>query len=249
MTSNQYFCFFRQRDKKCLGRFTTTLPKELETLLKEYVLEMEDRLFGLTKKNICAMAYELAERNGISHRFSKDKKAARTAWFRDFLKRNPEVSFRTPDATSATRARGFNKEAVGKFFEILDEVITKYNITPPRMYNMDESGIHTVPSKLPKILAHKRRKQVGFLTSAERDQNVIVVLCVSASGQFIPPAIIFPRKRNELLYQSVLYGTLCLYNESGYMKSETFLHFLEHFKQHRQCSVENKGSFVTWWTF
>lgn len=106
---------------------------------------------------------------------------------------------------------------------------------------MDESGMQTVPSKLPKILAHKGRKQVGFLTSAEKGQNVTAVLCVNAVGQFIPPAIIFPRKRrNDLLFQGVPYGTLCLHNESGYMKSETFIEFLNHFKQHTQCSENNK---------
>uniref|UniRef100_A0A6P7FN37 Uncharacterized protein LOC114332046 n=1 Tax=Diabrotica virgifera virgifera TaxID=50390 RepID=A0A6P7FN37_DIAVI len=42
---------------KILGRFTTTLLEKWETSLKEYILEMEDRLFGMTKKNICKMAY------------------------------------------------------------------------------------------------------------------------------------------------------------------------------------------------
>ncbi|KAF2885383.1 hypothetical protein ILUMI_20781 [Ignelater luminosus] len=229
-------------NSKHLGRCISTLPEEIETSLKNYALEMEDRLFGLTKKDICKMAYQLAERNGIQHKFSRDKKAAGTAWFKEFLRRNPELSFRTQEATSAARARGFNKEAVAKFFYTLEEIMRVHNITDPmRIYNMDESGIQTVPSKVSKIVAHKGRKQVGFLTSAERGQNISIVLCLNATGQFIPPAIIFPRKRhNDLLYQGLPYGTLCLHNESGYMKSDTFVKFLEHFQKHCQSSVDKK---------
>lgn len=203
---------------------------------------MEDRLLGLTKKDICSLAYELAERNGIAHRFSKDKKAAGNAWFSDFLRRNPELSFRTPEATSAARARGFNKEAVAKFFTLFEEIITKNGITDPsKVYNMDESNIQTVPSKLSKIIAHKGRKQVGALTSAERGESVTITFCVNAAGQFIPPQMIFPRKRrNELYFKGAPYGTLCLQNQTGYQNSETFVQFLKHFQEHTHCSVDNK---------
>jgi hypothetical protein len=145
--------------KKQLGRFVHTLPTEIENTLKDYALEMEDRFLGLTKTEICPMAYELAERNGISHRFSPTSKAAGNSWFLNFIKRNTELSFRTPEATSAARARGFNKEAVSKFFTLLEGIMTKYSITDPsKIHNMDESNIQTVPSKLQKVIAHKGRK-------------------------------------------------------------------------------------------
>lgn len=53
------------------------------------------------------------------------------------------------------------------------------------VYNMDESGIQKFHSKLPKILAHYGRKQVGFLKSTGKEQNVSIVLCVNSTGQFI----------------------------------------------------------------
>jgi hypothetical protein len=106
---------------------------------------------------------------------------------------------------------------------------------------MDESGIQTVPSKLSKVVAHRGRKQVGALTSAERGQNVTVVLCMSAAGYFIPPAIIFPRKRrNELLFSGAPIGTLKLQNESGYMKTDLFVQYLKHFQKHVRSDLENK---------
>ena len=38
------------------------------------------------------------------------------------MSRHPELSPRTPEATSATRVHGFNKEAVNKFVNILQVV-------------------------------------------------------------------------------------------------------------------------------
>jgi hypothetical protein len=63
------------------------------------------------------------------------------------------------------------------------------------VFNVDETGVTTVPGKPTRIVALKGRKQVGRLTSAERGQLCTVELCFSASGQYIPPLIIFPRVR------------------------------------------------------
>lgn len=75
--------------------------------------------------------------------FIKIKISADATCFRDFLKTNPEIPFRTPKAISAARARGLNQESVVKYFSVLDEIVSKNNITPIRMYNMDELGIQT----------------------------------------------------------------------------------------------------------
>ena len=62
---------------------------------------------------------------------------------------------------------------------------------------MDESAITTV-QKPSKVFAEQGKKQVGALTSAI---HVSVVICVSPSGHYVPPGIIFPRKKlNPMLY-------------------------------------------------
>lgn len=45
------------------------------------------------------------------------------------MKRHPDLSLRQPEATSAARASGFNKIAVGKFYALLTEVVDKYKLT------------------------------------------------------------------------------------------------------------------------
>ena len=49
--------------------------------------------------------------------------------------------------------------------------------------------------KLSKILGKRGKHQIGSLTSGERGKNVATVCCMSATGQHLPVAFIFPRKR------------------------------------------------------
>ena len=102
------------------------------------------------------------------------------------MTRHKDLTLRTPEATSAARARGFNKQMVMKFFDIIDESGKKVK-GPHAIFNVDETGMTTVQSRPSKILAQKGKKQVGSLTSAERGELTTAVVCMSAVGNFIPP--------------------------------------------------------------
>ena len=60
---------------------------------------------------------------------------------------------------------------------------------------MDETGVSTVQKRNTKIISQKGKKQVGAISSAERGANTTVVSCMNASGLFVPPMIVFKRKR------------------------------------------------------
>lgn len=53
---------------------------------------------------------------------------------------------------------------------------------------MDETGISTVPKKI----SLKGKKNVNKIVSGERGQTITAVCCVSATGNYVPPAFIFP---------------------------------------------------------
>lgn len=226
--------------KKGLGRYVETFPSELEQELVSYIKRMESCLFGLSCDDVRKLAFQLAERNNIEHRFNKQNKMAGWDWLRDFRLRNPSISLRTPEATSAGRAQGFNKPQVKRFYETLDNVLRENNIPSERIWNVDESGLSSV-QRPQKVFASKGKKQVGSLTSAEKGQHVSVVCCVSSTGTFIPPALIYSRKRwkNELI-DGAPTGTLGLFAESGWMTGELFLSWMKHFQKYVNASQENK---------
>lgn len=101
-----------------------TLEQEEE--LVSYLKTMESRLFGLTMKDLRSLAYQLAEKNGLWHRFNTETCLAGQDWVKGFLARHPSLSVRTPENTSGARAMGFNKIAVSKFNSLLNEVVTKH---------------------------------------------------------------------------------------------------------------------------
>jgi hypothetical protein len=94
----------------------------------------------------------------VAHNFCKETKLAGTDWL-GFLRRNPGISLRRPQ-TSIKRITAFNKEEIVKFYDNLQGVMMKYQFTPDKTYNVDETGISTV-QKPGRILAEKGEKRVG----------------------------------------------------------------------------------------
>ena len=94
---------------------------------------------------------------------------------------------------------------------------------------MDESGL-TVVHRPGKVIAKHGQKKVGEIVSGEKAQTVTVICAFSVLGNYIPPALIFKRKRmtNQLLHGTPS-GTVGYCSENRWTNSEVFLKWLEHF--------------------
>jgi hypothetical protein len=215
---------------KKLGRFENVFTADQEKELVQHVLTLEERLFGITLTDLRMLAFELAESNNIQHSFNAIKKMAGKHWLYNFLGRNRALSLRNPEATSMARAKGFNRVAVKQFFDLLGSLYEKYRFAPNDIYNVDETGILTVPNKPSKVLALRGKKQVGSLTSGERGVLVTVETCVSASGCYVPPMFVFPRQReNPRLMDDAPPGSFAAYCKTGWMNKELFIVWLKKF--------------------
>ena len=135
------------------------LDFSMENELVAHIKNLEAMLFGITKHDLQRLAFEFADRNGLANRFSKDKKKAGRAWFEGFMKRNPSLALRTPEATSIDRASGFNRQSVGDFFTILEQLIDTHHFNGQRIFNMDETGVSTVQKRNTKIISQKGKKK------------------------------------------------------------------------------------------
>lgn len=230
-----YFIFFPG-----MGRYKCVFSSEQEKELTDYVQDMESRLFGLTTTELRRLAYQLAQRNGLQHNFNNNDQIAGLDWLKGFLRRHQNLSLRTPEATSAARAMGFNEVSVGKFFDLLTKVMEEFNFRPTRIYNVDETGLTTVPKSQSKIIAMKRRRQVGTLTSGERGQLITAVLCMSAAGHYVPPFLIFPRVRmKDELLDGTPAETAYSCHISGWMQTHIFIEWMHHFIKHVKPSKDD----------
>jgi hypothetical protein len=201
---------------------------------------MESRLFGLTMRDLRCLAYQLAQRNNLPHKFRNEKCMAGEDWVKSFLTRHPNLSIREPEATSGARAMGFNKVAVNQFFLLLENSIDKHHLTAERIYNCNETGVTVNPKCQSKIIALKGKRQVGALTSPERGQTVTGLVCVSAAGMFMPPMLIFLRKRKQQEFELGLPpGGWAEVSDSGWINSDLFLKWLNKFIDFSKSTKES----------
>ena len=197
----------------------------------------------MTPIEVKKLAYEYAQQNeniccNIPNSWHTNKQAGKD-WLTNFLKRNNNISIRTPESTSMARASAFNSHNVTTFFKNLLEVQNSWNFEAQNIWNVDETGCTTVqhPSK---VLAEKGTRQVGTITSAERGVLVIVCCAVSATGNTVPLFFLFPRAKFQ---QHWLYNapprSAGIASRSGWITADLFQEYLQHFKKHVQCDTDH----------
>lgn len=215
--------------------FDGTQEKILATVFQLY----ESKLLGFTTFEARKIAYDVAVKHNLHHHFNKKEELAGKDWLRGFLSRHPQLSLKKPEHTSTSRAYGFNRQAVMEFYDILEEAVTKHNILPENIFNCDETPISTVPKGSAKVIATKGTRQVGGLVASERGEHVTAMICFSATGTYVPPLIIFPRKNyNEELLHGKPGDVIAEFYPTGYMTSEIFYKWMEHFIKFTKPSAE-----------
>jgi hypothetical protein len=206
------------------GRFKCVFDKDQEKELMKYLVKMEQRLFGLTAKELRSSAFQLASRNDHDIPFNKEEEMASEDWLKGFMTRHPEISLRKPESTSAARAMGFKKVAVSNLFSLLTEVLEKYQFSADKIYTVDEAGITVNQKGYSRIVAFRGRRHIGTITSAKRGETITAETCFSTAGVYMPPMLIFPRKRMQQEFLVGLPpGSWVEVHESGWIQKESFL--------------------------
>jgi len=149
------------------------------------------------------------------------------------MRRHSQLSVRVLEAMSLGRSTAFNKFTVGKFMDNLQNLYARYEFTPERIYNCDETAVTTV-QKPHKIIASKGSKQVAAVTSQERGQLVTACCTINALGNSIPPFMVFPRLYFKAhMLTGAPPGSA---HPSGWMTSGNFFEYLKHFIQYSHSS-------------
>ena len=234
----------RHRDMKVsapgittLGSKRTVFKPEYESLLVQHIQDMSKALFGLTTVDVRRLAYDLAEHLKIDHPFKSP--SAGIDWLKGFLRRHSSLSIRAPEATSISRAVGFNRPQVSAFFHVLKDALDKSHVDALKIWNMDETGLSNVHKPV-NIVAIKGARSVGKITSGERGVTVTVLCAMNAAGTFVPPTFVYPRKRMvQSLMNGAPAGALGLCTASGWTDSSIFMRWLQHFTTFIKCSPKD----------
>jgi len=207
-----------------------------EQALVDRIIYLQRLGFGLTITDVRRLAFDFVQKTNIhGSLFNADKKIAGWDWYRAFMQRHPEITVRMAQNISHARAQCMNRPMVHTFFQMYEQEADELLLraSPHSIYNADETGLqlHLRPGK---VLAAKGDRSVLQVTNSERGQNVTVMACCNAVGNFIPPMVIFKGQRSKPEFaDGAPPGTMIKMSESGYIASDLFLSWLQHFQKYR----------------
>lgn len=97
-------------------------------------------------------------------------------------------------------------------------------------------------NKTTKVFAEKGSKNVAIPSAAEWGPLVTLCCIISANGNHIPPAMVFPQVHFKNHMTTGAYpGTLGLATVSGWMNNELFIQVLQHFVHLTNCSESRQS--------
>ena len=217
-----------------LGR-NSVLTTEQEQELCSRIFRLADVGMPITGKLIRRSVFSYCEENNITHSFNANTQKAGRKWLRLFLGRHPEVARRRTQNLNPARACKLNKFIVTDYFDKLKTVINETDVAgkPQLIYNIDEKGCRLTLHHQQQVLAKKGAKRV-HIVAPEHAENVTIVTCGNASGQFIPPVILFKGQRLKPEWtENLPPGTNVIMTPKGSMTTDVFIKWLEHFSQFR----------------
>lgn len=195
-----------------------------------HITEQATGHYPLTLREVRNLAYEYATK---LNRKKYGKERASYRWLTAFRRRNNLVK-RVPQLMSLNRAKALCPETVKLFYDKLEFLYEQYNFPASRIYNIDETGVTTVPPARSRVLVHKTMKNVQQISTAERGTLTTVILGMNATGQHISPAIIYSRKKQDDLRANLPSNYKLFYSKNGWVNSDIFLQYMKHFIENTQ---------------
>ena len=112
------------------------------------------------------------------------------------------LSYWKNDPAANVRMNCLSKEVISDYFQLLAKVLTENQLlnSPSRIYNVDEMGI-ALDGHAPRVIAKRGQKKVRYRTTGNKNQ-VFIIECVNASGQCIPPFVVFDAKRLNMEWRN-----------------------------------------------
>jgi hypothetical protein len=147
-------------------------------------------------------------------------------WWRRFKGRHPVLSRRRTELLDRKRAGALNESVVQDYFDLLSVAFAKVKelsggieLTPERVWNLDESGISLDVGR--QYVFARRGTRVQHQMSSGVREHVTAVACVSAAGFSQPPFFIFAGVRaNASALAGAPAGSAMAMSPKGYMTDE-----------------------------
>jgi len=118
--------------------------------------------------------------------------------------------------------------------------ILKYSVPKPLCYNIDQTGIHLIP--VSNTTYEKRGAKQVLIKNKGDKQQFTLQLCGSASGELLPPQLIFKGKSERVHPTSLDNSWNITHSENHWANEDTFIEFIDKvLNPHRKKTIADLG--------
>jgi len=157
-----------------------------EESIVRYIIDLDSRSFPPRLSGVREMADQLlAERGALR---------VGTNWAANFVRRRPELRTRFNRRIDYKRVLCEDPDAYRAWFSLVRNVVAKYGIHDDDIYNFDETGFAMGKISAETVVTTSDRRGRPRAVQQGNQEWVTVIQGVGASGNSIPPYIIFAGK-------------------------------------------------------
>jgi hypothetical protein len=169
---------------------STKLTLIEETVLLETILDLDTRGFQARLADVAAMA----------DRLRIDRHASRigTRWAERFVKRYPELTTHFRRRIDYQRAQYEDPAVVNVWFQLVRNIITKYEICDEDIYNFDETGFLMGMFSSVKVVTSSERCGRPRIKQPGNREWVTIIQSVYADGWALPSYFVVKSKHHLL---------------------------------------------------
>ena len=194
------------------------LTEEEERELVDFLIQVARLGYGKTKQEILDILRKTLEKKKVdTSKFNGE------GWWVRFKERHPQLSLRTADPLSMSRANSLSQATIDAYYNLLEETLKENHLLDreSRIYKMDETGM-PLSHKQPKCVAERGARKVHGRASGDKSQ-ITIVACANAAGSILPPMVIFKGERLNADYtKNQVPNTLYGMSKQGWIDSGLF---------------------------
>ncbi|XP_057339238.1 uncharacterized protein LOC130676762 [Microplitis mediator] len=182
--------------------------------------------FPVTKTQLLGSVQMLLKALNRKHPFSNG--VPERSWLSAFLNRHPELSERTAQNLTVSRA-SISEFSICNWFSEVEKELNKQlllNIEGDRVFNGDKSSFVLAP-KGEKVFVKKGDKSVYNKIQNDYKECLTTLFVASASGNLAPPLVVFSYQRiPNCISENIPEGWVTGKSDSGWMDGENFYEYI-----------------------
>ena len=162
--------------------------EEMEVVI-EYTIECRDQGFPLNHCHLWEHVNEILQAR-LGDKFPKGGVGQK--WTNQFVEMHShclKTSWSSP--LESKHGCAVNKHNLTAFYNLLDKLITEYNLIPENMHGTDGVGTNTANSEREWVIGGWKRAGPQHQQQGGNHENITIIVTILGDGNSIPPAVIY----------------------------------------------------------